>query len=174
MSSWTNNRTATFLAFRPRSSSELLSLRKQQIQRSLNTVPPINIQDSSEITARARKYASVMPRFPLDGNSATHVKFKASSVVQSMVAGQAYRNSAVHYQPHINYTSPDCSNILPNFMQYGPMNPKAIRCSAVISNANPQVVPFNPVVELPLRNNDNNVVIAAASSVNTAGCGANQ
>jgi hypothetical protein len=102
------------------------------------------------------------------------VKYKASSVVQAQTAGSVYRAAASSYQPRIQYMSPGCSNILPNFMQYGPMNPKAIRCSAVISNANPQVVPFNPVVELPLRNNDNNVVIAAASSVNTAGCGANQ
>jgi len=165
---------ATFLAFRPRSSSELLSLRKTQIQQSLNTVPSINIQDSSEVTARIRKYASVLPSaFPLHGNSATMVKFKASSVVQSMVAGQAYRRSASTYQPRVNFTSPGCSNILSNFMQNGPMSPKAIRCQAVISNANPQVVPFNPVVELPLRRNDNKIVIAA-NVFNTAGCTVNQ
>ena len=101
------------------------------------------------------------------------VKFKASSVVQSMVTGQAYRNSASHWVPRTPFTSPGCSNILPNFMQYGPRSPKVIGCSAVISNANPQVDPFNPVVELPLRKNDNKVVIKA-SSVNTAGCGADQ
>lgn len=164
---------ATFLAFRPRSSSELLSLRKTQIQQSLNTVPSINIQDSSELTARVRKYASVMPTLPLHGNSATMVKFKASSVVQSMVAGQAYRNSASRWVPRTPFISPGCSNILPNFMQYGPLSPKAIRCQAVISNANPQVVPFNPTVELPLRVNDNKVVIEA-NMFNTAGCTVNQ
>jgi hypothetical protein len=165
--------TSTFQAFRTRSSSELLSLRKTQIQQSLNTVPTINNQDSSEFTARVRKNASVMPDMPLHGNSATLVKFKACSVVQSMVAGQAYRNSASRWVPRVNFTSPGCSNILSNFMENGPMGPKVIGCQAVISNANPQVDPFNPVVELPLRKNDNKVVIKA-SSVNTAGCGVNQ
>jgi hypothetical protein len=110
---------------------------------------------------------------PLDGNSATLVKFKASSVVQSMFAGQAYRNAASLYEIPVQYTSPGCSNILPNFMLYGPLNPKAISCTSVISNAAPQVVPFNPVVDLPLRKNDNKVVLQSVVA-NTAGCGANQ
>ena len=164
---------ATFQSFRPRSSSELLSLRKRQIGQSLNTVPSIRLQDSSEQTARIRKFASVMPNMPLHGNSATLVKFKASSVVQSMVAGQAYRNAASLYEVPVQYTSPGCSNILPNFMQNGPLSPKAISCTSVISNANPQVVPFNPVVDLPLRKNDNKVVLQSVIA-NTAGCGANQ
>jgi len=164
---------ATFQSFRPRSSSELLSLRKRQIGQSLNTVPSVSLQDSSEQTARIRKFASVMPNMPLHGNSATLVKFKASSVVQSMVTGQAYRNAASLYQVPTQYTTPGCSNILPNFMQNGPLNPKAIPCTSVISNAAPQVVPFNPVVDLPLRKNDNKVVLQSVR-VNTAGCGANQ
>jgi hypothetical protein len=110
---------------------------------------------------------------PLHGNSATLVKFKASSVVQSMVAGQAYRNAASLYEVPTQYTTPGCSNILPNFMQNGPLNPKAISCTSVISNAAPQVVPFNPVVDLPLRRNDNKVVLQSVVA-NTAGCGANQ
>jgi hypothetical protein len=164
---------ATFQSFRPRSSSELLSLRKRQIGQSLNTVPSVSLQDSSEQTARIRKFASVMPNMPLHGNSATLVKFKASSVVQSMVAGQAYRNAASLYEVPTQYTTPGCSNILPNFMQNGPLNPKAISCTSVISNAAPQVVPFNPVVDLPLRKNDNKVVLQSVVA-NTAGCGANQ
>jgi hypothetical protein len=159
----------TFRAFRPRSSSELLSLRKTQIQQSLNTVPSINIQDSSEVTARLRKYASVMPSMPLHGNSATLVKFKASSVVQSMVAGQAYRNSASSWTPRLPFTSPGCSTLLTDSILY----PKVFKQPRVISNAAPQVVPFNPVVELPLRKNDNKVVLQRAVS-NTAGCGVNQ
>jgi hypothetical protein len=114
-----------------------------------------------------------MPNMPLHGNSATLVKFKASSVVQSMVAGQAYRNAASLYEVPTQYTSPGCSNILSNFMQNGPLNPKAIPRSTVISNAAPQVVPFNPVVDLPLRKNDNKVVLQSVVA-NTAGCGANQ
>jgi len=167
---------ATFQSFRPRSSSELLSLRKTQIGQSLNTVPSVSLQDSSEQTARIRKFASVMPSMPLHGNSATLVKFKASSVVQSMVAGQAYRNAASLYEVPTQYTTPGCTNILDNFMRadFGaPSNPKVIPCTSVISNAAPQVVPFNPVVDLPLRRNDNKVVLQTVVA-NTAGCGANQ
>ena len=170
---------ATFLAFRPRSSSELLSLRKRQIEQSLNTVPTINRQDSSEQTARVRKYASAVAYkhggvgWQVVGDSATMVKYKASSVVQAQTAGSVYRAAASSYQPRVQYMTPGCSNILPNFMQYGPRNPKVVGCTTVISNANPQVDPFNPVVELPLRKNDNKVVIKA-SSVNTAGCGTDQ
>jgi hypothetical protein len=162
-----------FQAFRARSSSELLSLRKTQILQSLNTVPSIHLQDSSEQTARIRKFASVMPSMPLHGNSATLVNFKASSVVQSMVTGQAYRNAASQYRTPTQYTSPGCSNILQNSMQYGLLSPKAIMRSTAISNAAPQVVPFNPVVDLPLRKNDNKVVLQSVVA-NTAGCGTNQ
>jgi hypothetical protein len=172
----TYDNSGTFAAFRPRTSSELLSLRKTQIQQSLNTVPTIAQQDSSEQTARVRKYSSVMPSMPLHGNSATLVKFKASSVVQSMVAGQAYRSSASQYQPRVNYISPGCSNILGNILRTdlgAPSTPKVIPCTSVISNAKPQVVPFNPIVELPLRTNDNKAVLQTVKA-NTAGCGANQ
>jgi len=162
-----------FRPFRPRSSSEFLSLRKTQIEKSLNTVPSIHLQDSSEQTARIRKFASVMPSMPLHGNSATLVKFKASSVVQSMATGQAYRNAASMYEVPTQYTSPDCSNILDNFILYGPPTTKVTQCSTAISNAAPQIVPFNPVVDLPLRKNDNNVVLQSVVA-NTAGCGANQ
>ena len=167
---------ATFQAFRTRSSSELLSLRKTQIRQSLNTVPSIRLQDSSEQTARIRKFASVLPNMPLHGNSATLVKFKASSVVQSMIGGQAYRNATSLYEVPVQYTSPGCSNILDNFMRVdlgAPSNPKAISCTSVISNAAPQVVPFNPTVDLPLRRNDNKVVLQS-TMINTAGCGADQ
>ena len=166
----------TFRAFRPRSSSELLSLQKRQVEQSLNTVPSIRLQDSSEQTARIRKFASVMPNMPLHGNSATLVSFKASSVVQSMIGGQAYRNAASQYRTPTQYTTPGCSNILDNFMRVdlgAPSNPKVIPCTSVISKAAPQVVPFNPVVDLPLRKNDNKVVVKSART-NTAGCGANQ
>jgi DNA-binding beta-propeller fold protein YncE len=162
-----------FRPFRHRSSSELLSLRKTQIERSLNTVPSIHLQDSSEQTARIRKFASVMPIMPLHGNSATLVKFKASSVVQSMVTGQAYRNAASLYEVPTQHTTLGCSNIIDNFILYGPPTTKITDCSTVISNAAPRVVPFNPVVDLPLRKNDNKVVLQSVVA-NTAGCGANQ
>jgi hypothetical protein len=158
----------SFQAFRPRSSSELLALRKQQVERSLNTVPSNNYQDSSEQTARVRKFASAVSY--KDGDSATHVTFKASSVVQAQRDGIAYRAAASTYQPRVNYITPGCATLLSDPVRF----PKAISCIGLpIPRAAPRVVPFNMTVDLALRENDNKVVISR-SSVNTAGCGANQ
>jgi hypothetical protein len=158
----------SFKAFRPKSSSELLALRRIQIQQSLNTVPSINYQDASEQTARVRKFASVISY--KNGDSATMVKNKASSVVQAQREGAVYRTAATTYQPRVEYMTPGCSNILTDPVRF----PKEIRCNPLpIQIDAPRVVPFNPTVDLPLRRNDNSVVIAA-SSVNTRGCGANQ
>jgi hypothetical protein len=159
---------STFQAFRPKSSSEFLALRKQQIERSLNTVPSINYQDSSEQTARARKFASALSY--KHGDSATLVKFKACSVVQAQREGAVYRTAATTYQPRVQYTTPGCSTLLTDPVRF----PKAISCIGLpIPKAAPRVVPFNPVVDIPLRENDNKVVISR-STVNTLGCGANQ
>jgi hypothetical protein len=152
-----------------KSSSEFLALQKLKIQQSLNTVPSINYQDSSEQTARVRKFASAVSY--KDGDSATLVKFKASSVVQAQREGAVYRTAATTYQPRVQYTTPGCSNLLTDPVRF----PRAIRCIPLpIPNAAPRVVPFNPTVDIPLRENDNKVVIAAAPAPNTSGCGANQ
>ena len=158
----------SFQAFRPRSSSELLALRKQQIEQSLNTVPSNNYQDSSEQTARVRKFASALSY--KDGDSATLVKFKASSVVQAQREGIAYRAAAARYEPRVEYITPGCSTLLSDPVRF----PKAISCIGLpIPKAAPRVVPFNMTVDLALRENDNKVVISR-STVNTLGCGANQ
>jgi len=162
---------ATFQAFRPRSSSEFLALRRLQIQQSLNTVPSNNYQDSSEQTARFRKGASAVAY--KHGDSATLVKFKASSVVQAQREGSAYCCAASNYVRPVNRTSPGCSTMLSDPVTF----PKMVGCSYRLPRAAPRVVPFNPTVDLPLRRNDNKVVIAAAAAagaVNTTGCGANQ
>jgi len=158
---------ATFQAFRPKSSSEFLALRKLQIQQSLNTVPSNNYQSSSEQTARVRKRASAFTY--KHGDSATLVKFKASSVVQAQREGSAYCCAVSNYVPPVNRISPGCSTMLSDPVTF----PKAVWCAYPVPNAAPRVVPFNPTVDLPLRRNDNKVVIAG-SSVNTTGCGANQ
>lgn len=166
----------TFQAFRPKSSSEFLALRKQQIEKSLNTVPSINYQDSSEQTARVRKFASAVAYkhngsgWQVVGDSATMVKYKACSVVQAQVEGAVYRTAATTYQPRVEYMTPGCSTLLTDPVRF----PKAISCIGIpIPRAAPRVVPFNPIVDIPLRENDNKVVISR-SSVNTLGCGANQ
>lgn len=163
---------ATFQARRPFSSSELLALQKKKIEQTLNTVPTINLQDSSEFTARVRKMNSVLktqylPHGPTKGNSGNMVKFNDSSVVQAMLEGQSYRTSETNYQVRQNYTSPGCSTLLNDPVTY----PKALGCSSIIPVARSVVRPFDPVVEFGMRKNDNKVVISMQSNVApTAAC----
>jgi|688.fasta_scaffold19910_11 hypothetical protein len=157
---------ATFRAKRPFSSSELLALQRQKVEQSLNIPPSINLQDSSELTARVRKNASVLkteylPGEPTKGNSGNMVKFNDCSVVQAMVEGNAYRSSALSYQPRTQYTSDGCSTLLDNPVSY----PKAITCEQPIPISAPRVDCFDPTVDLPLRRNDNKVVIRNAPAI---------
>jgi len=54
----------TFAAKRTYSSGELMALRRQEVERTLTRPPSINLQDSSEVTARIRKQHSVFPSEP--------------------------------------------------------------------------------------------------------------
>jgi hypothetical protein len=151
---------ATFQANRPFSSSELLSLQRQKVEKSLNIPPSINIQDSSELTARVRKGASVMktaylPGHPTRESSGNMVKFNDCSVVQAMLEGNAYRSAACNYHPRTQYVSAGCQTILNNPVTY----PKAVTCVQQTSNASPRVDCFDPVVEFGWRKNDNKAVI---------------
>ena len=150
----------TFKARRPQSSSELLALQRIKIEKTLNIPPSINLQDSSELTARIRKGASVMktvslPGKPTKGNSGNMVKFNDSSVVQAMLEGNVYRAAACNYQPRqqtLSWLRPN--RILDDQVTY----PKAIASSYQISNAAPRVVGFDPVVRFGWRRNDNKAV----------------
>jgi carbonic anhydrase len=51
----------TFAAKRTYSSGELMALRRQEVERTLTRPPSVNLQDSSEVTARIRKQHSVLP-----------------------------------------------------------------------------------------------------------------
>lgn len=154
-------REATFKARRPQSSSELLALQRIKIEKTLNIPPSINIQDSSEVTARIRKGASVMktvslPGQPTRGNSGNMVKFNDSSVVQAMLEGEVYRATACNYQPReqrLSWLTPP--RILDDQITY----PKAIVSAYQISNAAPRVVGFDPVLQFGWRKNDNKAVI---------------
>lgn len=148
----------TFRANRPFSSSELLALRKKQIEQSLNTVPSINLQDSSEFTARVRKMNAVVGTRdrPTKGNSTNMVKFNDCSVVQALVEGQSYRTSATNYQPRVEYQTPGCSRLLDNPVYY----PKVIGCSSILPASIHNVEPFNPVIEFGMKTNDNKVVVS--------------
>jgi len=148
---------------RPFSSSELLALQKKKIEQSLNTVPSVNLQDSSEFTARVRKMSSVLktqylPYGPTKGTSGNMVKFNDCSVVQAMLEGQSYRTSATNYEVRQPYTSPGCSTLLESPAIFA--RPPQV-CSSVIPVSHPVVTPFNPVVAFGMRTNDNKVVIAA-------------
>jgi hypothetical protein len=150
----------TFKARRPMSSSELLALQRTKIEKTLTIPPSINIQDSSEVTARIRKGASVLktvslPGQPTKGNSGNMVKFNDSSVVQAMLEGNAYRAAACNYQPRQQRLSWLRGTIPDDQITY----PKAIVSAYQISNAAPRVVGFNPVLEFGWRKNDNKAVI---------------
>jgi hypothetical protein len=149
----------TFKARRPMSSSELLALQRTKIEKTLTIPPSINLQDSSEVTARIRKGASVMktaylPGQPTKGNSGNMVKFNDSSVVQAMLEGNAYRAAACNYQPRQQRLSWLRGTIPDDQITY----PKAIVSAYQISNAAPRVVGFNPVLEFGWRKNDNKAV----------------
>ena len=153
-------RDATFRARRPQSSSELLALQRIKIEKTLNIPPSINLQDSSEVTARIRKGASVLktaslPGQPTKGNSGNMVKFNDSSVVQAMLEGNVYREAACNYQPRqqrLSWLTPP--RILDDQITY----PKAVGSSYQISNSAPRVVGFDPVLEFGWRKNDNKAV----------------
>jgi hypothetical protein len=154
-------REATFKARRPQSSSELLALQRIKIEKTLTLPPSINIQDSSELTARIRKGASVMktvslPGQPTRGTSGNMVKFNDSSVVQAMLEGEVYRATACNYQPReqrLSWLTPP--RILDDQITY----PKAVASSYQVSNAAPRVVGFDPVLQFGWRKNDNKAVI---------------
>ena len=153
---------ATFAAKRTYSSGELLALRRQQVERSQTRPPSISLQDSSELTARMRKMASVLPDFlPSQGNSTNMVKWQDSSVVQAMREGQSYRTSAVNREPRTDKNT--CHQVPIPFLRSDfvvATTPKAIGCSRVIEEEQRVVQPFNLAQHFGMRNNDNKGVIS--------------
>ena len=150
---------ATFQAKRPFSSSELLALQRQKVEKSLNIPPSINLQDSSELTARVRKNASVLktaylPGQPTRESSGNMVKFNDCSVVQAMVEGSVYRAASYNRQVRTQYISAGCQTILDNPVTY----PKAITCEQPIPISAPRVDCFDPVIRFGMRRNDNKAV----------------
>jgi hypothetical protein len=153
---------ATFGAKRTYSSGELLALRRQQVERSQTRPPSISLQDSSELTARMRKMASVLPDFlPSQGNSTNMVKWQDSSVVQAMREGQSYRTSAVNREPRTDKNT--CCQVPIPFLRPDfavATTPKAIGCSRIIEEEQRVYPSFDIVQHFGLRKNDNKVVMA--------------
>lgn len=163
---------ATFAAKRTYSSGELLALRRQQVERTLTRPPSINLQDSSEATARRRKMAAVQPDFlPSQGNSTNMVKWRDSSVVQAMREGQTYRTAATSYEPRTDKNT--CCLVPIPFLRSDfavPTQPKAIVCCPENPGEIRVLQPFNLVEHFGMRKNDNKVVMANAPAFPAGQC----
>lgn len=157
----------TFQAKRTYSSGEYLALKRQEVDRQLTRPPSINLQDSSELTARIRKHASVpynlYPFQPSKGNSTNMVKWRDASVVQAMREGAAYRTATNAYVPH---TDINTIKLAPNqFLTCTqgdgrfPTAPKAIPCTSVFKGEVRVPQAFNLQEHFGMRKNDNKVVM---------------
>lgn len=153
---------ATFAAKRTFSSGELLALKRQQVERAQTRPPSISLQDSSELTARVRKMAAVMPDFlPSQGNSTNMVKWRDCSVVQAMKEGQSYRTSAVNREPRTDKNT--CCQVPIPFLRSDfavATTPKAIGCARVIEEEQRVIEPFDLAQRFGMRKNDNKGVIS--------------
>ena len=165
---------STFAAKRTYTSGELLALRRQQVERSATRPPSINLQDSSELTARVRKFASVTPdRLPSYGNSTNMVKWRDCSVVQAMREGDSYRVSTTNREVREDQNT--CCQVPIPFLQANSTVKtfaKAIGCSPLIPGKQRVYEPFNLADRFGMRKNDNKAVIANAPpySLNCASC----
>jgi hypothetical protein len=146
------------------SSGELLAIRRQQVERATTRPPSTNLQDSSELTARVRKFNSVLPEaLPSYGNSANMVKYNDCSVVQAMRAGQKYRTAATNYQPRQDQNT--CAQVPNRFLtsnpaKFGPTTPNVVECSYPIPDDQRVVQPFNLPQHFGMGHNTNKVVMS--------------
>ena len=134
---------STFQARRPYTSGELLELRRERVERTLTRAPSINLQDSSELTARKRKAAAVSSAFSSHGNSANMVKWNDSSVVQAMREGDVYRTASTNRQ-----IRPDTCTIASVPMQFldetdGHTVVRTVKCEYVLPGERRVYQPFN-------------------------------
>ena len=177
---------ATFQARRPFSSNEYLALRKKAIEQALNAPPvnTVNLQDSSEFTARVRKLASRDPD-PLLETGRTGIQLRepnpvmkgggtipncTSANILARTQGNAYAASFYNYQTRQDYQSPGCSTLLNDNVTF----PKQVECAEPKFRPAYHVVqPFSTRIRFGLRKNSNEVVIAAQNYTktnNSGGC----
>jgi len=160
---------STFAAKRTYTSGELLALRRQQVERSATRPPSINLQDSSELTARVRKFASVTPdRLPSYGNSTNMVKWRDCSVVQAMREGDSYRTSTTRREVREDQNT--CCQVPIPFLQSASTVqtfPKAIGCPVALPGKQRVYEPYNLAERFGMRKNDNKAVIANSPSSST-------
>jgi hypothetical protein len=186
-SPWPHNNSSptqvTFQARRPFSSSELLALQRKKIEQTLNAPPinTVNLQTSSEQTARVRKLASrdSDPLFKLNRPLVTPetnpvmkgggtIPNRTSANVTARIAGNAYASDFFNYTPVPELQTAGCSNLLTDNVTF----PKAVTCALpVLRPAYHVVQPYNQVNRFGQRQNDNNVVVAAQTDAAGARCG---
>lgn len=175
---WPHNTSApgqqTFQARRPFSSNEFLALRKKAIEQALNAPPvnTVNLQTSSEFTARVRKLASRDPD-PLLETGRTGIQLRepnpvmkgggtvpncTSANVLARAQGNAYATSFYNYQIRQDRQSAGCSTLLNDNVTF----PKAVGCAPPQFRPAYHVVqPFSRRIRFGLPKNSNKVVIAA-------------
>ena len=173
----------TFQARRPFSSSELLALQRKKIEQTLNAPPinTVNLQSSSEQTARVRKLASrdsdplfkagrplVTPETNPVMKGGGTIPNRTSANVTARVAGNAYASDFFNYTPVPELQSAGCSNLLTDNVTF----PKAIQCAPpVLRKAYHVVQPYNQVNRFAQRQNDNSAVVAAQTTPPDGACG---
>jgi len=164
----------TFQARRPFSSNELLALRKKAIEQALNAPPvnTVNLQDSSEYTARVRKLASrdldpimeigrtgIQLREPnpvMKGGGTVPNNTSANMIART--AGNAYASDYFNYQPQVERQSPGCSTLLYDNVTF----PKQIVCTPLPLPPSHHIVkPYNARIRFGMRKNTKKPVIAA-------------
>ena len=173
----------TFQARRPFSSSELLALQRKKIEQTLNAPPinTVNLQSSSEHTARVRKLASrdADPLFKLGRPLKTPetnpvmkgggtIPNRTSANVTARIAGNAYAADFFNYTPVPQTQSAGCSDLLTDNITF----PKAVGCAPpVLRPAYHVVQPYDQVNHFGQRQNDNSVVVAAQTTPPDGACG---
>ena len=177
----------TFQARRPFSSNEDLAMRKKAIEQALNAPPvnTINLQDSSEFTARVRKLAS-RDADPLLETGRTGIERREPNPVMkgggtvpnntsanmiARAAGNAYAADFFNHQTQLDVASAGCSTLLNDNVTF----PKQIVCAPPQSRRAYHVVqPFSTRIRFGLTKNANKVVIAAQTNAlnnQTGQCG---
>lgn len=187
---WPHNNSSstqpTFQARRPFSSSELLALRKKATEQALNAPPvnTVNLQDSSEFTARVRKLASreldpfmeiartgIVTREPnpvMKGGGT--VPINTSSNITARTAGNAYSADYFTHQTKLKTASAGCSTLLNDNVTF----PKQIECAdPKFRPAYHVVQPFSHRIRFGMGRNTKKPVIAAQNYTltnNTGSC----
>jgi hypothetical protein len=177
----------SFQARRPFSSNELLALRKKAIVQALNAPPinTVNLQDSSEFTARVRKLASrdldpimeiartgiqLREPNPVMRGGGTIVNNTSANMI-ARAAGNAYAADFFNHQTQLEVASQGCATLLNDNVTF----PKKIVCAPPQRRPAYHVVqPFSNRIRFGRKRNTNKVVIAAHTGTlaNAAGqCG---